>query len=445
MDKRTPSLCTWSLLAILALGIGTLTSPAVAAETTTPDQAVQKTDTASTQLVYEGEVTGVSERARSISITVGKDAEAKTMLVRFDQHTKGMAQAAKGRPMRIFYTMRGNEAYATEVQLKVAQLPEGIAEIRTEELRSLLESGKPVFLVDSRPPNRFAQGHLPDAHSIPMPVLKEKKGAVLPKDKEQPVIFYCGGITCPLSPASAVIAKQLGYTDVRVYHEGEPEWAKAALPLYSTQEFVLSGDAVVLDLRTRDTAVAGRVRGAYSTPYDGLEDSLGDVARNAPLILYAGTEAPTEAIEILHEEGFNTVSLIRGGYKGWVASGGPVEKGPIFNTEIRWVRKLGKGEVSVEDFRKAASGEDKDALIVDSRTEEEIAELGIFRHTVNIPLDELPARMNELPKDKKIYVHCSTGARADMAYNELVKHGFNVKFLLLDISDAACDCEIIRP
>jgi rhodanese-related sulfurtransferase len=53
--------------------------------------------------------------------------------------------------------------------------------------------------------------------------------------------------------------------------------------------------------------------------------------------------------------------------------------------------------------------------------------------------------MNELPKDKKIYVHCSTGARADMAYNELVKHGFNVKFLLLNIKDAECDCEIIRP
>jgi rhodanese-related sulfurtransferase len=53
--------------------------------------------------------------------------------------------------------------------------------------------------------------------------------------------------------------------------------------------------------------------------------------------------------------------------------------------------------------------------------------------------------MNELPKDKKIYVHCSTGARADMAYKELVKHGFNVKFLLLNISDAECDCEIIKP
>ena len=95
------------------------------------------------------------------------------------------------------------------------------------------------------------------------------------------------------------------------------------------------------------------------------------------------------------------------------------------------------------DFRKAVSGEDKDTVIINARTKEEVAELGIFKNTINIPWDEIPSRMNELPKDKKIYVHCSTGARADTAYNELVTHGFNVKFLLLNIKDAECDCEII--
>jgi hypothetical protein len=32
-----------------------------------------------------------------------------------------------------------------------------------------------------------------------------------------------------------------------------------------------------------------------------------------------------------------------------------------------------------------------------------------------------------------------------MAYQQLVKNGFNVKFLLLNIEDAECDCEIIGP
>ena len=53
--------------------------------------------------------------------------------------------------------------------------------------------------------------------------------------------------------------------------------------------------------------------------------------------------------------------------------------------------------------------------------------------------------MNEIPKDKRVFVHCSTGARADLAYRELVDNGYDVKFLLLNISDPECDCPILMP
>lgn len=247
-----------------------------------------------------------------------------------------------------------------------------------------------------------------------------------------------------MSTASAGLAKKLGYTNIRVYLDGEPAWSKANLPTYSTTAFIKTGNVVLIDIRPSKKAVSGRIKGAYSVPLETLEDKLDDVPRNAPLVLYGDKEV-LDAVNIVRKQDFNFVSLVEGGYAGWVKAGGEIEKGPLYNTEIKWVRKLGKGEVSVADFRKAASGEDKDAIIVDARTKEEVAELGMFKNTINIPLDEIPSRMNELPKDKKIYVHCSTGARADMAYNELVKHGFNVKFLLLNIKDAECDCEIIRP
>ena len=308
----------------------------------------------------------------------------------------------------------------------------------------MISAKTPVFLVDSRPPARFDQAHLPGAHSIPLPVLEKKQAELLPKEKDALLIFYCGGITCPLSPASATIAKKLGYTNIRVYNEGEPAWSKAKLPLYSTAEFIKNGNVVLVDIRPSQQAIDGRIKGAYSVPFATLEEKLRDVPRNAPIVLYGQQEA-AEAISLVRDEDFSNVSLVEGGYGGWIKSGGETEKGPIYNTEIKWVRKLGKGEVSLADFRKAASGEDKDAIIVDARTKEEVAELGRFKNSINIPLDEIPARMQELPKNKKIYVHCSTGARADMAYNELVKHNFNVKFLLLNIQDAACDCEIIRP
>ena len=247
-----------------------------------------------------------------------------------------------------------------------------------------------------------------------------------------------------MSTSSAGLAKKLGYKNIRVYLDGEPAWSKANLPTYSTSDFIKTGNVVLVEKRPSAKAVEGRIKGAYSVPYEDLEDKLDDVARNAPIVLYGEDEVMNAVID-LREDGFNFVSLVEGGFHGWVAAGEAIETGPIFNTEIKWVRKIGKGEVSVADFRKAVSGEDKDVVIVDARTKEEVAELGIFKNTINIPLDELTSRMNELPKDKKIYVHCSTGARADMAYKELVKHGFNVKFLLLNISDAECDCEIIKP
>ncbi len=34
--------------------------------------------------------------------------------------------------------------------------------------------------------------------------------------------------------------------------------------------------------------------------------------------------------------------------------------------------------------------------------------------------------MGELPKDKRIVAHCSTGVRAEMAYHKLKEKGYNV-------------------
>ena len=174
--------------------------------------------------VYTGKVAGVSQRAQTLSITVGAKhdggSKGKVMMLKFDADTKGMNVAAKGKPVKVAYEKRGNDLYATQVELKIAKLPAGITEIKTKELKQLLDDGKKLYLVDSRPAGRYNQGHLPGAHSIPLPVLKEKKAAVLPKDKSTMLVFYCGGITCPLSPSSAIIAKDLGYTNVHVYHEG---------------------------------------------------------------------------------------------------------------------------------------------------------------------------------------------------------------------------------
>jgi rhodanese-related sulfurtransferase len=249
-----------------------------------------------------------------------------------------------------------------------------------------------------------------------------------------------------MSTENAGLAKKLGYKNVRVFLAGEPAWSKAGYPVYASNEYVAKGNIVLLDLRTQGETVKGRIPRAIPLTYEELEDRIDDIPRNAPVIIYSHRQEDVlEAYENLRDEGFNKVALVKGNYDGWVTSGGKIETGPVFSTEIKWVRILGKGEVSVAEFKKAVSGELPGVYIIDARTPLEIQELGIFPNTVNIPLDEIPLKMSEIPKDKQVFIHCSTGARADLAYRELVKNGYDVKFLLLNISDPECDCPIIMP
>lgn len=145
--------------------------------------------------VLKGPIAGRSNKAKTISITVGSGAAAKTMMVRFDDNTEGLEYAKKGEAAIIRWEQRGEDKFATVIEPKLAKLPEGVTEIKTEELYKMLQDHVPMVLADARPAMRYNQGHLPGAVSIPVPMLKEQKEAVLPKDKDALIVFYCGGYT----------------------------------------------------------------------------------------------------------------------------------------------------------------------------------------------------------------------------------------------------------
>lgn len=66
----------------------------------------------------------------------------------------------------------------------------------------------------------------------------------------------------------------------------------------------------------------------------------------------------------------------------------------------------------------------EDIVIVDVREAAEYA----FDHipqSVSIPMGELERRLDELSKDKEIYVVCRTGNRSDLAAQKLSEKGFN--------------------
>ncbi|MGD9947825.1 MAG: rhodanese-like domain-containing protein [Desulfobulbus sp.] len=367
---------------------------------------------------YKGKVAGFSKRAQTIFLTVGSGANTQTVRVKFDDATKGVDEIAEGHFVSINYELRDDEAYATSVQQNKATLPEGVTNIDTDELLRLIRERASLVLVDPRPMDRYKQSHLPGAVSISIDLSEQQQSELLPKDNNTLLVFYDGGHGRGTALTSAAAAKNKGFANVRVYARGRAAWLEASLPTYSSMEYIQSGNALIIDTRSKQTSVAGRIKGAYNLSADAINSTLRDLPRDAPIVLY-GDEA-TKALELLTNEGFTAATLLDGGYASWVEAGGKVEKGPISTAKIKWERKLEKGEVSLDDFRKAVSSTGKDVLLIDVRGRDEIGKQPLIANAINIPLDELPVQEATLPKDKMLYLYCATGARAKMAYNELV-------------------------
>lgn len=83
--------------------------------------------------------------------------------------------------------------------------------------------------------------------------------------------------------------------------------------------------------------------------------------------------------------------------------------------------------ISVEQLRgKLQAGETLN--IVDVRTDEEVA-LGMIRGAIHIPVDQIPARMDELNQAEHYYLTCRTNNRSGNAYMFLKDKGYDVTLI----------------
>ena len=95
-----------------------------------------------------------------------------------------------------------------------------------QELRRLMRDGD-VTVVDVRPAEEYAAGHIPRALSMPMPELKRRLGEL---SKRQEIIAYCRGRYCVYSLDAVTLLRKHGYRARRA-HEGLPDWKAAGLPV----------------------------------------------------------------------------------------------------------------------------------------------------------------------------------------------------------------------
>jgi rhodanese-related sulfurtransferase len=119
-----------------------------------------------------------------------------------------------------------NVAEVSRVMTDYFHARDALEAVSRKELISRLRDGL-VTILDVRPEDEFALGHLPGALSIPLSELKHRLGE-LPADRE--VIAYCRGPYCVLSFEAVATLRARGYR-VRRLEDGYPEWKAAGLPV----------------------------------------------------------------------------------------------------------------------------------------------------------------------------------------------------------------------
>ena len=203
-------------------------------------------------------------------------------------------------------------------------------------IKKLLDEKADFMLIDARPKRTFDKGAITGAVNISDTDF-EKHVDQLPTDKAKPLIYYCGGLECVLSNKSAVKARALGYTNVKTYVEGYPDWVK----LYGVKPAATATEAattvaantavsieagkekgtmtvasferimkenpqalLLVDVRDAKEFNNATIKGAINIPIGVLEKQIDTLPLGKPIVFVCGTGARSG-------EAYDTAKLLR--------------------------------------------------------------------------------------------------------------------------------------
>ncbi|MDK2932476.1 MAG: hypothetical protein PWP27_286 [Clostridiales bacterium] len=165
--------------------------------------------------------------------------------------------------------------------------------------------------------------------------------------------------------------------------------------------------AMPISLKLLFAPDTGKILGAQAVGYDGVEKRI-DVIATA---IRAGmTVYDLEKLELAYAPPYSSA------------------KDPV-NMAGYVASNILKGAVKVIHWDEIANLDKGKTMLIDVRTPLEV-EMGTIEGSINIPVDELRDRINEIPKDKEIIIFCQVGLRGYLACRILEQNGYkNVRNL----------------
>lgn len=186
-------------------------------------------------LLAQGEKT-VEMLARQTGLTVGNTSA----------HLKALRQVSLVSPRKegahVFYRLsshrvhefvrtlqtlaRGQLAEAREIIDDYFHDPDMLEAVHSADLLDRVRAGE-VTVLDVRPPDEYAAGHIPGAISMPVDEI-ERRVAELPADGE--IVAYCRGPYCIYAVRAVEALRRLGFRARRL-EDGVPDWTSRGLPV----------------------------------------------------------------------------------------------------------------------------------------------------------------------------------------------------------------------
>ena len=191
--------------------------------------------------------------------------------------------------------------------------------------------------------------------------------------------------------------------------------------------FVEGKNPVFVDVRDVFAFEKSHVKGAIHIPLELLAEQIENIPTGRSVIIYDETgKKGHQALRTLLGAGFTDVTNISGGHTSLQRQARTIGfKNLDINLLSVEVKSLEEEASKVEEKPVEKAKDINSPIVVDVRTPEEFED-GAYPGAINIPLDELMVRFEELGDNaaREIVVYCASGARSAYAQRMLMQVGY---------------------